>query len=472
MTRSSGYTSAKENWKTKRRSAIMRVVRSLNSFNYNAATTDIDQRMLYKRAADGFWDVFVYSHNIDPERWRRGESDKKIKRPHFTREHIERAAERLGIIPGKSGALLYDENYAGGAKEDEVPPSRASEARLPEGHVAFAKVCARDDVEMEIDEYDMHLSKEYTRDNLTLDIYQLGLGRKEVPWRTLPSQRRYKKFYDEPKARLMQETNFFLTINTNRPAPDIATGDEWAELLTKAVYDLFRDFKNWLVCVKGREKDLADIDRFIESCKIAGGVEYGDVHKTLHVHLLIHILHFTRLQLVISNITRFIVNRFSKTRLWDKTANEPWFTTNRMKFFFARALDNPDVRKCKDLKGFRKPEWLDLIPVTRVPSFKERKHLQIALKRGYLKFFEDDDRPHVKYVLMPPVGWTAAILAYIFKKGVALEKEIQFIRWHDALQQEHIKHVLREHALPKDFANVDELGDRLSDIDASEAYLI
>lgn len=469
QTSASAFKRARENWSTVRYTAIKRTVESLDSCGYSLEVSKSARDLILARAARYFFDLFVHTGNIDPQEWRpekrrekgKGKGKEKgVRIPELSTLYARKLQQILGIRPARPGSLLYDENYKGG-EEKPPPPSR-----LPGGHDALPYTGDDDDYEIEVEDYDVHLSKEVREreekkgkgngKGLVIDIYQLGLGAPKGASRMVPSHKKRKQFRGEEKPRMVQETNFFLTINTNKTAPNVETGDNWSQVMTDAMYGLFKEYRNWMMCVKGRESDIVEVERFIDRCNIVGGVEYGGVHKTLHVHLLIHMLHYTRLQIMMPHIKQFIHARFEKVRLWDDVHGEPWLNTTRMRCFFARALRSPDIKRHRSIADLQKPEWLHLVSENLTPSTKERKDLQRVLRRGYLKFFEDAGGMHAHFVLMPPVGWSTVVLAYIFKRGEALENELCFARWNDVIRQQHLYHLFKEHSIPHNFTGDDD----------------
>lgn len=456
------FNAAFDKWYRVRYSDIVTTLRALDCIPRQSKRFPITLASAISKYARGIFELFCYTGNIDPERW--SPRGRKVARPKRATEFYKTWEDKLNLRPGNTGSVLFDENIRDKPEKKMVD--------LPEGHdVSPARDTA--DIEIEVDDFDAVLQREKERPGMVIDIYTIGLKKRgrSACVRSLPSERRKKKFYGEEKVRMLRETNFFVTVNTNRPVPNEDTQKKWAEIFSRALYDLFQEYRNWLVCVKENRKDILEIERYIDTCNIVGGIEVGGVHHTLHAHLLVHMLHYTKLQLLFSNIRSFVRNRFAKVRLWDEELDEPWFSTARMRCFFARALGNKSIKKCKSLECFRKPEWLMLVPETVSPTRRERQHLQIAMRRGYLRFYEDDEDMHIHSVLMPPVGWTSVILAYIFKRGDDLERELRFVRWNDVIRQEHLFHVFKQRSLPLDFAPEDD-ADVAPDLLAAEEELL
>lgn len=456
------YNAAFAKWYSARYDDIVTTIRALDCTSKREKRLTLTLASSIARYARRIWDLFVYTGNIEPERWSPG--GKKVRVPQKPTAFYKNLEDTLNLRPGNTGSLLFDENTR--------PRAPRRMADLPEGHDVSPKKDSAD-IEIEVDDFDAVLQRETKKPGMVIDIYTIGIKKRghSACVRSLPSERRKKKFYGEEGIRMLRETNFFVTVNTNRPVPNETTQKKWSEIFSRALYDLFQEYRNWLVCVKENRKDILEIERYIDTCNIVGGIEVGGVHHTLHAHFLVHMLHYTKLQLLFSNVRSFIRNRFAKVRLWDEELDEPWFSTARMRCFFSRALQNKSIKKCKALEYFRKPEWQKLVPETVSPTRKERQHLQIAMRRGYLRFYEDDEDMHIHSVLMPPVGWTSVILAYIFKKGDDLERELRFVRWNDVIRQEHLFHVFKQRSLPLDFAPEDD-ADVAPDLIAAEEELL
>jgi len=124
-----------------------------------------------------------------------------------------------------------------------------------------------------------------------------------------PSTRLGSAVYTDPKdpgyARRKQESNFFLTINTNK-AP---VGDE-LELGTKHLQymlDRLRDPAVLASYLKFGPKDSSYIgDKYsdvVVSVDWNGAVETGDVLKRLHAHVWLKITHYSQIQIDVHKLT-------------------------------------------------------------------------------------------------------------------------------------------------------------------------
>ena len=132
-----------------------------------------------------------------------------------------------------------------------------------------------------------------------------------------PSTRLGSAVYTDPKdpgyARRKQESNFFLTINTNK-----SPSDEELELGTKHMEAMLARLQEPSALAGyirfGPKDDSYAGDRFgdvIKSVSWNGAVETGDTFKRLHAHVWLKIEHYSQIQIDVHKLMAAAAKHYS-----------------------------------------------------------------------------------------------------------------------------------------------------------------
>ena len=119
---------------------------------------------------------------------------------------------------------------------------------------------------------------------------------------------------DTDKPRRKHESNFFITINTNKSPKTPLVAEEGVKRLEDTLQQL-SDEKNIALYLKFGPKDAAyEEDKYsdvIHSLDWKAAVETGDVQKRLHAHIWLTISHYSQIQInvqMLMHLSRQIFN--------------------------------------------------------------------------------------------------------------------------------------------------------------------
>tara|TARA_Y100000389_G_scaffold49374_1_gene45073 strand:+ start:1642 stop:2319 length:678 start_codon:yes stop_codon:yes gene_type:complete len=132
-----------------------------------------------------------------------------------------------------------------------------------------------------------------------------------------PSKRLGASVYSDPKdpayPRREQESNFFITINTNK-SPD----DDELQLATRKMEQLLDQLRDPSVLakyVKFGPKDAAysndNYSDVIKSVTWNGAAETGDIFKRVHAHVWLSITHYSQIQIDVVKLMAETTKRFN-----------------------------------------------------------------------------------------------------------------------------------------------------------------